>query len=336
MFTLRRNDIAYFTGVRMNDRVQLDVGGRSYLTRVENVLDKEVQVATPLDADWPQVGAVKERVVANVLTESGFRRFSTRITGFHQSRIPVVSLSHVRELSAVDRRRYRRVPVQIPLEYRLKNDEDSEPWFRGSTGDLSGSGLRMVSTDLAGIKINDYVDLRIQLPDSDIPMKAVGVLQWMSTSPDNAGKKTFGVSLALISHADRSHILRFAKTCKTLMMRLRRKSQRATSDLPVSYRVISADNTNEWHSATASDMSLTGLRLADNCADAREVGSRVAVEVMLPGNERPVSLTGTVEWTADGSCAKGEPSAGVHIDIISESDRGRIFDYVRNKLESFQ
>lgn len=335
MFTLRRTDIAYFTGVRMNDRVQLDMGDRSYLTRVENVLDREVHVAIPLDGDWPRVAATKERVVANVFTETGFRRFSTKISGFQESRIPMVVLSHVRELTAVDRRRYRRVPVQIPVEYRLNTDSGCELWSEGSTGDLSGSGLRLVSSGTAGIKINDFLDLRIQLPDSNVPIKAVGVVQWISTTPDNTGKKTFGVSLVILSRSDRSHIVNLAKTCRALTIRLRRKSERAPTNLPISYHVISSDNNDGWHSATASDLSLSGLRLVEYRTNPCPAGARVVVELMLPGHERPVSITGTVEWAVEESGSKSEPRVGLHFDIVSEADRERIRDYVHTKLELY-
>jgi c-di-GMP-binding flagellar brake protein YcgR len=337
MLSLRRKpEAACFTGVRPNDRVQLDVAGRSYLTRVEDVLGRELHVATPLDEDWLETSSQHDRAVLNVFSELGFRRFAARIAGFTPGRVPLVVLAHAKYLGSLDRRCYDRVAAQLPVKYRAKVEKgDAAPWRPAATSDVSGNGLRLVCSGAAYAAANEYVDVQLYLAQTDNPVEAVAQLAWMTGASKNEQQPSFGLHFVVIHHADRARIVDYVKGRRALIKSWRRRDGRAPTDMPVKYRVISGSRIGDWHGATTSDVSASGLRIVEERGGACKSGDRVDVELTLPGDDKSVRAAGKVAWKA-GPQQKGDPSMGVHFEDISIDDRKRIAEFVRRKLESFQ
>ena len=337
MFLVRRKpEGPSFTGVRPNDRVQLDVAGRSYLTRVEEVHDRNLHVAAPLDGDWPETASRYERAVLNVFSDLGFRRFATTIAGAAVGRVPLVVLAHAKDLGSLDRRRYDRVAAELTVNYRMNVEKgDAMPWRSAITSDVSGSGLRLVCDGSASVADDDYVDIQIFLAQTDKPVEAVAQLAWITGASKKEKRPSFGAHFVTIHHADRGRIVDYVKGRRALIKSWRRHDGRAHTDLPVKYRVIGGGRIGDWQDATSSDVSASGLRVVQERGIACKPGDRVDVELPLPGDKRPVKAAGKVAWTA-GSQKEGDASIGVHFESISEHDRSRVSDYVRKKMSSFQ
>jgi c-di-GMP-binding flagellar brake protein YcgR len=337
MFWFRRKPaVACFTGVRLNDRVQLDVAGRSYLTRVEDVQNTELHVAAPLDKGWQDALSQHERAVLNVFSDSGFRRFATTVTSLTPGRVPLVVLAHVKDLGALDRRRYDRIAAAAPVKYRMKVEKgDAMPWRSAVTGDVSGSGLRLVCDGSPHLAINDYVDLQLSLAHDEEPVKAVAQLAWITGGSQNEPRHSFGVHFVVIHHADRMRVVDYVKSRRMLLKSWRRRDGRAPTDLTLRYRLIRGSDIGDWRRATTSDVSASGLRVVDESVGACKAGDLIDVELALPGQDTAVTARGKIAWKSAAQ-QTGHPAMGLHFEAISDDDRVRITEYVRWKLNSFQ
>ncbi len=60
-------------------------------------------------------------------------------------------------------------------------------------------------------------------------------------------------------------------------------------------------------------------------------GKDVDVEMMIPGDNIPVVVTGEITWAADSSSDDQQYEGGMKFKEIKDSDRGRILEYVYQK-----
>lgn len=103
---------------------------------------------------------------------------------------------------ADDRRQHPRIRVEVPVEYRIRVTETAgrryspnDAWVRGLTGNLSQSGLVLITQEppaddvLLGMlkrTLTCEVEFRLTLPRANAPIAGVGSIQWMQT-PEAAG-----------------------------------------------------------------------------------------------------------------------------------------------------
>jgi hypothetical protein len=105
----------------------------------------------------------------------------------------------------------------------------------------------------------------------------------------------------------------------------RRRFLRFTAkDIGVEYRICHEREVNG--SSCAKDLSREGMRFATSKKIER--GTLVDIKFLLPGEPRPVYLTGEVAWT---SAAEEEIDPGYMIGIkffkINNFDRARLLDH---------
>jgi c-di-GMP-binding flagellar brake protein YcgR len=337
MFLLKKKseNQACFGQVSVNDRVQLDVAGRSYLTRVEDIKEKYLLVGTPLDKDWPGESLQNQLGVLNVFAASGFRRFNTRIAGFMPARIPLTMLAHVKDLGVLDRRRYDRIAAELKVRYRMKtNRGDSAPWSNATTTDVSGSGLRIACNGSPGVAANEYVDIELLVGLTENPVPAAAQVAWVASASKTDPRPSFGAHFVVIHHADRVRIVDYVKRHRAEVRSWRRKDPRAPVDMPVNYRVIKDGRAGDWQEATSTDVSASGLRMLHERAVCKS-GDRCDAQFQLPDSSRAVSAAGTISWVSPGKKGEGL-SLGVQFESISPEDRKLIESFVIRKLDSFQ
>ncbi|MDO8586204.1 MAG: flagellar brake protein [Armatimonadota bacterium] len=335
MFWPSKRREQYFENVRVNDRVQMDIAGRSYLTRVEDVLDQEVHVAAPLEPEWTEDAQSHDRVILNVFSESGFLRFSTRITRLLNNRVPMVTLAYVKDLGSLDRRQHDRVAAEMPIRYRIKAGPDhAAPWSSATTSDVSGSGLRAVCDSLSGLRINDYLDIQLLLPSEDQPLKAVAQVVWATPMSRSERKPCFGAHFVIIQQPDQARIVRFVKNRIEWVQKLRREYDRAPAELPVRYRWQVPDGWTHWRHTMTTDVSGNDIRLVGERPGGRpgdlHVGDQVEVQLSLPDDHKPIIASGRVARLASGLKAE-DPGLAMQFDSIDEQERKRIIRYVHER-----
>ena len=60
-------------------------------------------------------------------------------------------------------------------------------------------------------------------------------------------------------------------------------------------------------------------------------GDDVELEMLIPGDNVPVMITGEVAWSGNDDKAAAEYKSGIKFKDINNSDRGRILDYIYKK-----
>jgi hypothetical protein len=84
------------------------------------------------------------------------------------------------------------------------------------------------------------------------------------------------------------------------------------------------DNPANKVKAYLKDLSREGLRM--NCNDPLHKGSKLEIEMLIPGDNIPIIVSGEVAWST--RVDKGSYDSGVKLTKIERFDRARLLDYV--------
>lgn len=96
------------------------------------------------------------------IPESGYYRFRTVVIETIAEPGPAVRVAFPTEIERVQQRRHYRLPVSLPLSFRVINDLKSHRSFitcQGHTVDLSGGGMQFVSQEVLGFGDRLEIDL---------------------------------------------------------------------------------------------------------------------------------------------------------------------------------
>ena len=105
----------------------------------------------------------------------------------------------------------------------------------------------------------------------------------------------------------------------------RRKFMRFNAILDVIYNSLGrAAQKNKSH---LKDLSKEGLKLSGD--DVLQRGSRVELEMKIPGDNIPVFAFGEVAWSEKAGSSGFE--SGIRFTEIKKYDRARLLDYVYNE-----
>ncbi|HOK55221.1 MAG TPA: PilZ domain-containing protein, partial [Armatimonadota bacterium] len=161
-----RKQVDIFTIVRVNDRIKLVIENESYMSRVENISEKELIVASPLD----RAGVINVRpntkLMVDVFQQSDLRRYSCTVESNLVDRVPLLVLTGFHDMGMVQNRRYVRVDACLPIRYREDSDStDAYNWRNAMSFNISGSGLLISKEYGSNLHQGDFVDLEIKLPE---------------------------------------------------------------------------------------------------------------------------------------------------------------------------
>lgn len=312
--TEARSDIA--SRLRVNDRIQLEIDGKTYLSRVEDIQGGDLHVAAP--AECGAMKAIRSDIVVKLSEGMKVRRFSGVIKGARNDRITLLVITDLKCLGTAQRREHVRIPERIPVRFRFDdNRRHVFCWFEGVTQDISGGGLQ-VTTDRSGIDSilrGDLLDLELYLPDQPL-VKATGRVA-RTPSHDSLFRYTiqFGVQFARISAGDRSRIVRHVLRKQADMLASRRDLVHCCQPISVQYYCIGEGISAGHRMAHATDMSVSGLKMTLGMTDAVAVGISLLLRIELPGITIPVQ--GEVLWLEDGKSGSSGIQAGIRFTDIS-------------------
>ena len=122
-----------------------------------------------------------------------------------------------------DLRKFTRLDWYYPVEFTIVSLNEALPgigWKQGSTCNVSAEGLCLEFVDLEAAtlkylqKQNTSMKLRLNIPPTEMPVKAVGEVVWYAKDSNN--KFTIGLRFTTIVDDDLKNILRYAHWKKTL------------------------------------------------------------------------------------------------------------------------
>lgn len=108
-------------------------------------------------------------------------------------------------LSGSDRRRFRRIEMNLPIIIRPIKNPDVR--MRVNTCDLSVGGARFKISEPGDIKLGDHVELQLMLPDGKKALKVQSQVVRMISGKD--GDCDMGIEYIYISNQDKERIERF-------------------------------------------------------------------------------------------------------------------------------
>lgn len=116
-----------------------------------------------------------------------------------------------------NRRVFFRLPIQLPVRYRLQGD-DTGPWLRGTTLNLSAGGLLlqgpMLDDSQQDALLMGYrqLECRLDLPTGKT-LELQGTAAWMETSDESGGLLTIGVEFLQLAASIREDLHGFVQAC---------------------------------------------------------------------------------------------------------------------------
>ncbi|HOP80450.1 MAG TPA: PilZ domain-containing protein [Armatimonadota bacterium] len=202
-----RKQVDIFTIVRVNDRIKLVIENESYMSRVENISEKELIVASPLD----RAGVINVRpntkMMVDVFQQSDLRRYSCTVESNLVDRVPLLVLTGFHDMGMVQNRRYVRVDACLPIRYREDSDStDAYNWRNAMSFNISGSGLLISKEYGSNLHQGDFVDLEIKLPEGP-PVFALARVVRETVSYGDLPR--VGLEFEQIHPEDRRRIIRF-------------------------------------------------------------------------------------------------------------------------------
>lgn len=153
--------------VRVNDRIQLEVGSSLYLTRVEDIDSGSLFIGAPVE-DGDVINLYPGNQIAlKVFIPEGARKFSARVKRMYGGRLPIIEAAQFQDLGMIQRRKCIRIKAGLPIEFRKESSGGNEGfWRQGSTLDLSVGGLQIADQYILGRpRVGQYLEIRLSLPD---------------------------------------------------------------------------------------------------------------------------------------------------------------------------
>jgi len=189
-----------------------------YKSRVEGILSDGIAVAPP----------TRRRIVSGTscwvyfLARGQRYGFSTRVRGYGKDRVVLLLLDRPQEILRLQRRKYFRVPIEIPVDFRVDEVSSEEPaLLSGVIRNISSGGvLLMVSRDVVqeGRELRLTFSLPPGTPLTEIPGKIVRVEE-----TKRGGHYAYGVEFIDVHNRIRDIIMRFVFNREIELNRLKRR-----------------------------------------------------------------------------------------------------------------
>lgn len=220
-FTNIVKDIDSVLSVNQNIEITFDHPDfmEDYKSRVESVLSDGIAVAPP----------TSRRISADTscwvyfLVKGQRYGFSTHVKGYGKDNVVLLLLARPHEILRLQRRKYFRVPVEIPVDFQVQEGvpEATELPLSGVIRNISSGGvLMMVSEDAVpeGKVLRLSFALNVETPLQEIPGKIVRVEKMQ-----NGKKYEYGVEFIDIHNRLRDIIMRYVFNREIELNRLKRR-----------------------------------------------------------------------------------------------------------------
>ncbi len=222
----------------INDNVYLEVldgpvGGKNFVTRVEDITKDSIVLAAPFDRERKVYVYLRNgtRVRVSFPKKDAIYQFNAKISDSRTGRLPFVVISKPKEILRFQRREFVRLDDIIRVSYKIAVSEDmkvkyklvdrkelndielgskEDRFLNGFTKNISGNGMLLViKKDIA--KIGNLLEISFTLPGREKRFNVVGEIVRIADEirvdyPDEIG---VGVRFVKINEKDRTEIIRY-------------------------------------------------------------------------------------------------------------------------------
>jgi c-di-GMP-binding flagellar brake protein YcgR len=165
-----KNDLKVYQRVTIQLFAPCTIG--HYTSRVDGIEPDSIILYTPLRLTGVVPVAVGEKatvVYSNILAQYSFdaQVLESDIT----AQVPLIRISKPEVVKKIQRRRYVRIRMSVPVIFNLVNKDDGEKQYCADTLDISGSGIKLNSP--VPLSSSEIIKIRLDLPSRE-PVYAYG------------------------------------------------------------------------------------------------------------------------------------------------------------------
>ncbi|MGE5454720.1 MAG: flagellar brake protein [Methylocystaceae bacterium] len=151
--------------LKINQLVEVAIGDKNYHSRVEGIDHNDIQIGIPLSngALLPVYNGDEIRVSYTVKKEYDqliSYSFTSRVQGRDKNPVPVMLLELPHHVDKAQRRKFLRIPVNLPCQWLVPEMEDE---YNATVIDVSGGGCRLKIHQ--PIDVGTIINLKLNLPD---------------------------------------------------------------------------------------------------------------------------------------------------------------------------
>ena len=315
----RSSDKEILSLVRVNDRIQLEVGRSQYLSRVEDIRSEMLLIAAPVDDGYVVSLFPGTEVVLKLFLPGGVRRFSSRVKRMYSGRVPILEMEKFSDLGVMQRRKYPRATVKLPVQFRTDISRGNPGrWCEGTTVDMSIAGVQIYDAyTTSHISVGDFVEIRLAMPDrTEIP--AICRVVRVQTRSNR-----FAVEFVEIQPEAQERIARQIEQRWLESEADRRRCSRSRVPIVVHYK----QSKGPLRQTSSHDLSTSGLRMIVD-GETVAVGENISLTIELPPHKK-LKADGVVMWV--GHVWKAEPGQweiGVQFTKIDQSSRDALVKFL--------
>lgn len=211
--------------------VKLGLFAGQYKSRVSNMTDKVLTMSVPSVAS--KHVHIWEKTVChlNYMRSDGMYTFITHVVKSEIYPKPILNLAVPEKIEKIQRRRYVRVDVKIPVRMRLFQEDTSyedqpEPFFDATTVNISAGGLRLDSPKhkmelgevyefeftLDNYKYQNVLGEIVRAAEMKNPQGA------LITYPDGSPMYNYGINFIQIHRVQKEKIISYVFKCEREMI----------------------------------------------------------------------------------------------------------------------
>lgn len=197
--------------LNVNQRIEITVDeeGSEYKnlpSRIEGVTDEYLYIAIPMK--WGQLLPlrVRQKLIININHQGRFFQFDTEIIQRRLQPIPLLVVSKPDSFREIQRRRWVRVPVSIPVRFAVHSEEEDTPVYEATTVDISGGGVCFLTRN--PVAAGQLLDAQIDLPNREPVYCQLKVLRLLEKETDGSVNKAVS-EFYDISENQRERIIAF-------------------------------------------------------------------------------------------------------------------------------
>jgi len=197
-------------GQNVSIRVLAGAHEGTYASLVEGYQPQGILVGAPFKGGVPLPLDKGTAVRVYYHDERTMYSFRTRVVDRAWHPRPTLLLAEPEEIERIQRRRFVRLQINLPVRYCLLNEQrghDAEPEVReAACEDISAGGLLLVCPQ--GLTKGAELDLEVEL-EPDVPLWLVGRVVRVVEHPGPERPGRYGVEFIGVTAADRDLITRF-------------------------------------------------------------------------------------------------------------------------------
>lgn len=211
--------------LELNQRVELEVHdgeyAGTYLSRVEEIGEKDLRVAIPVEKGVIVPLRLKTPITVTFLGKDAVYSGDTFIIGRLMDPIPVLILLRPEEFRRIQRRSYVRVDTHLPVQIKVigeQGDEENpanEKLILGYSRNVSGGGL-MVAVEVSDVKetkisLDTLLETSFEIPDVPTPLKSIGRVVRLDKQKSSKATEEIilGIYFVSLEEKDREHIISY-------------------------------------------------------------------------------------------------------------------------------